>query len=86
MQSMRAQSLLINPTGRFGLISCSVLERAPKPQHAYQRAIGLAEDPAVREFLIQKRAQFFYPICRNPSALPVTTMKRRNDQTLPLER
>ncbi len=31
------------------------LEKGPEAQHAYDRAIGLAEDPAVREFLIQKR-------------------------------
>jgi predicted RNA polymerase sigma factor len=31
------------------------LGRGPEAQHAYDRAIGLAEDPAVREFLIQKR-------------------------------
>jgi predicted RNA polymerase sigma factor len=28
-------------------------------RHAYDRAIGLAEDPAVREFLLEKRADFF---------------------------
>lgn len=32
-----------------------LLEKGPEAQHAYDRAIGLAEDPAVREFLIQKR-------------------------------
>ncbi len=31
------------------------LGKGPEAQHAYDRAIGLAEDPAVREFLIQKR-------------------------------
>jgi predicted RNA polymerase sigma factor len=31
------------------------LGKGPESQHAYDRAIGLAEDPAVREFLIQKR-------------------------------
>ena len=33
-----------------------LLGRDPEAQSAYDRAIGLAEDPAVREFLIQKRA------------------------------
>jgi RNA polymerase sigma-70 factor (ECF subfamily) len=32
-----------------------LLGKRPEAQHAYDRAIGLAEDPAVREFLIQKR-------------------------------
>jgi RNA polymerase sigma-70 factor (ECF subfamily) len=32
-----------------------ILGRNPEAQHAYDRAIGLAEDPAVREFLLQKR-------------------------------
>lgn len=32
-----------------------LLGKDPEAQHAYDRAIGLAEDPAVREFLIQKR-------------------------------
>ena len=32
------------------------LGRDAEAQHAYDRAIGLAEDPAVREFLLQKRA------------------------------
>jgi predicted RNA polymerase sigma factor len=32
-----------------------LLGKSPEAQHAYDRAIGLAEDPAVREFLIQKR-------------------------------
>ena len=40
-----------------------LLEKGPEAQHAYDRAIGLAEDPAVREFLFQKRGRFF------PSAL-----------------
>jgi len=31
------------------------LGRAPEAFHAYDRAISLAEDPAVREFLLQKR-------------------------------
>ena len=31
------------------------LGKGPEAQQAYDRAIGLAEDPAVREFLIQKR-------------------------------
>ena len=31
------------------------LGKGPEAQHAYDRAIGLAEDPAVREFLIQRR-------------------------------
>jgi predicted RNA polymerase sigma factor len=31
------------------------LGRAPEASDAYDRAIGLAEDPAVREFLLQKR-------------------------------
>jgi RNA polymerase sigma-70 factor (ECF subfamily) len=32
-----------------------LLGKGPEAQHAYDRAIGLAEDPAVREFLLQKR-------------------------------
>ncbi len=32
-----------------------LLGRGSEAQHAYDRAIGLAEDPAVREFLLQKR-------------------------------
>ena len=32
-----------------------LLGKASEAQHAYDRAIGLAEDPAVREFLLQKR-------------------------------
>jgi len=32
-----------------------LLEKGPEAQHAYDLAIGLAEDPAVREFLTQKR-------------------------------
>ncbi len=32
-----------------------LLGKRPEAQHAYDRAIGLAEDPAVREFLTQKR-------------------------------
>jgi len=32
-----------------------LLEKGHEAQHAYDKAIGLAEDPAVREFLIQKR-------------------------------
>ena len=32
-----------------------LLGKGPEAQHAYDRAIGLAEDPAVREFLIKKR-------------------------------
>jgi predicted RNA polymerase sigma factor len=32
-----------------------LLGKGPEAQHAYDRAIGLAEDSAVREFLLQKR-------------------------------
>lgn len=32
-----------------------LLGKGPEARHAYDRAIGLAEDPAVREFLLQKR-------------------------------
>jgi len=32
-----------------------LLSRDREAQHAYDRAIGFAEDPAVREFLLQKR-------------------------------
>ena len=32
-----------------------LLGKRPEAQHAYDRAIGLAEDPAVREFLLQRR-------------------------------
>ena len=30
--------------------------RTPESVEAYDRAIGLAEDPAVRQFLLQKRS------------------------------
>ena len=33
-----------------------LLGKRPEAQHAYDRAIGLAEDPAVREFLFKKRS------------------------------
>jgi predicted RNA polymerase sigma factor len=33
-----------------------LLGKGPETQHAYDRAIGLAEDPAIREFLLQKRS------------------------------
>jgi predicted RNA polymerase sigma factor len=42
----------------FWAVRAHLLQRLGKgheAQHAYDRAIGLAEDPAVREFLIQKR-------------------------------
>lgn len=32
-----------------------LLGKGPEARHAYDRAIGLAEDPAAREFLLQKR-------------------------------
>jgi predicted RNA polymerase sigma factor len=32
-----------------------LLENENEARHAYDRAIELAEDPAVREFLLQKR-------------------------------
>jgi RNA polymerase sigma-70 factor (ECF subfamily) len=32
-----------------------LLGKGPEARHAYDRAIGLAEDPAVRKFLLQKR-------------------------------
>jgi len=32
-----------------------LLEKSREAQHPYDRTIALAEDPAVREFLIQKR-------------------------------
>lgn len=35
-----------------------LLGKEPEAQLAFDRAIGLAEDPAVREFLIQKRMRF----------------------------
>ena len=43
----------------YWAVRAHVLRRLGKTQealHAYDRAIGLAEDPAVREFLLQKRA------------------------------
>jgi hypothetical protein len=42
------QSLPISPTGRFALICCSALGRAPEARQGYDRAIGPADDPAVR--------------------------------------
>jgi predicted RNA polymerase sigma factor len=32
-----------------------LLGKVPEARHAYDRAIGLAEDPAIREFLLEKR-------------------------------
>jgi RNA polymerase sigma-70 factor (ECF subfamily) len=32
-----------------------LLGKGPEAQHAYDRAIGLAEDPAIREFLLKRR-------------------------------
>ena len=32
-----------------------ILGESPEARHAYDQAIGLAEDPAAREFLIEKR-------------------------------
>jgi predicted RNA polymerase sigma factor len=43
----------------YWAVRAHLLQRLGKTQealHAYDRAIGLAEDPAVREFLLQKRA------------------------------
>jgi predicted RNA polymerase sigma factor len=40
------------------------LGRLPESQTAFDRAIGLAEDPAVRQFLLGKRGEFSIP-CRN---------------------
>ena len=34
---------------------------SPHVVKRYDRAIGLAEDPGVREFLLQKRAQLSHP-------------------------
>ena len=73
MQSTRTQSLLISPTGRFALI-CGSLESL-KPRQAYDRAIGLADNPAVREFLLQKRGLIFSRPCRNNPTSPVTTIE-----------
>jgi predicted RNA polymerase sigma factor len=36
-----------------------LLGKRCEARHAYDRAIGLAEDPAVRTFLLQKQADFF---------------------------
>jgi predicted RNA polymerase sigma factor len=36
-----------------------LLGKGPEARHAYDRAIGLAKDPAVRAFLLQKRGRFF---------------------------
>ena len=40
------------------------LGRLPESQAAFDRAIGLAEEPAVRQFLLGKRGEFSIP-CRN---------------------
>jgi len=37
------------------------LGRLPESMTAFDRAIGLAEDPAVRQFLLRKRGEFFDP-------------------------
>jgi hypothetical protein len=36
------------------------LERIADASDAYDRAIGLAEDPAIRQFLLKKRADVFF--------------------------
>jgi predicted RNA polymerase sigma factor len=46
----------------YWVVCVHLLQRLGKTREAagaYDRAIGLAEDPAVREFPLQKRAQFF---------------------------
>jgi predicted RNA polymerase sigma factor len=48
------------------------LGRTPEASDAYDRAIGLAEDPAVREFLLQKRGGIFSRSCSNHLTSPVT--------------
>jgi RNA polymerase sigma-70 factor (ECF subfamily) len=48
----------------YWAVRAHLLQRLGKTRgaaDAYDRAIGLAEDPAVREFLLQKRGQFFRP-------------------------
>jgi RNA polymerase sigma-70 factor (ECF subfamily) len=36
------------------------LGKAAEASEAYDRAIGLAEDPVIREFLLQKRGQLSF--------------------------
>jgi predicted RNA polymerase sigma factor len=53
-----------------------LLDKTSEALEAYDRAIGLAEDPAVREFLGRKRGRIFlHPPCRNPSICPVTNIE-----------
>lgn len=55
------------------------LARSAEASEAYERAIGLAEDPAVREFLLQKRGSLFLgdveiapPRCRGSLAVKLS--------------
>ena len=52
----------------YWAVRAHLLQRLGKTREAsdvYDRAIGLAEYPAVREFLIQRGADFFHRTCRN---------------------
>jgi RNA polymerase sigma-70 factor (ECF subfamily) len=40
------------------------LGKTPEALDAFDRAIGLTEDPAVRQFLLQRRLVFFFPLSK----------------------
>jgi hypothetical protein len=52
---------------------------------AYDRAIGLAEGSAMKEFLAQDAAISFSWLCRNHATLPVTNIEAVKLQALPPE-
>jgi RNA polymerase sigma-70 factor (ECF subfamily) len=51
------------------------LGRLPEALHAFDRAIGLADDPAVKQFLVQKKGLNCFIACRNRPRLAVTFLK-----------
>jgi RNA polymerase sigma-70 factor (ECF subfamily) len=52
------------------------LGRLPESMTAFDRAIGLAEDPAVRQFLLRKRGEFFAPPVEITSSDPSPIERR----------
>ena len=55
MGSTRRLPPAISPTGQFALICCNRLAKTSEAAESFDRAIGLAEDPAVRQFLLERR-------------------------------
>src|SRR5262249_38280936 len=62
------------------------LGRTPEASDAYDRAIGLAEDPAVRAFLLQKRGGFSLGPVEITPPHPSPREKRLRDEPSPPER